>query len=60
MSSGILLSRCFPFSAVAGMGNVKKALECAAVDDELLGVLIKGPTGTAKSVLVRSFADMLP
>ncbi|MCL1811128.1 MAG: AAA family ATPase [Methanomassiliicoccaceae archaeon] len=30
------------------------------MDDDLLGVLIKGPTGTAKSVLVRSFADMLP
>ncbi|MDR1954470.1 MAG: AAA family ATPase [Candidatus Methanoplasma sp.] len=39
---------------------MKKALECAAANDELLGILIKGPTGTAKSVLVRSFVDMLP
>ena len=51
---------CFPFSAVEGMDNVKKALECAAADDGLLGILIKGPTGTAKSVMVRSFVNMLP
>jgi magnesium chelatase subunit D len=42
------------------MEDVKRALECAAADEDLLGVLIKGPTGTAKSVLARSFADMLP
>jgi len=42
------------------MENAKKALECVAVDDGLLGVLIKGPTGTAKSVMVRSFVNMLP
>jgi len=42
------------------MEHVKKALECAAVDDGILGVLIKGPTGTAKSVIVRSFVNMLP
>ena len=59
MPSGVL-RRCFPFSAVKGMEDVKKALQCAAADDDILGVLIKGPTGTAKSVLVRSFIDMLP
>ena len=59
MSSGPL-RRCLPFSAIKGMENVKKALECIAVDDDLLGILIKGPTGTAKSVMVRSFVDMLP
>ncbi|MCL2032861.1 MAG: VWA domain-containing protein [Methanomassiliicoccaceae archaeon] len=42
------------------MGDVKKALECVAADDDLLGMLIKGPTGTAKSVIVRSFVDILP
>jgi magnesium chelatase subunit D len=42
------------------MGSAKRALECAAVDDEILGVLIKGPTGTAKSVLVRAFVNILP
>ena len=55
-----VLRRCLPFSAVKGMEEVKKALECVAVDDDLLGILIKGPTGTAKSVLVRSFVSILP
>jgi len=59
MSSGVL-TRLFPFSAVKGMEDVKKALACTAVDDDLKGVLIKGSTGTAKSVLVRSFVDLLP
>ena len=59
MPSGVLTKQ-FPFSAVKGMDEVKKALECAMVDDDLKGVLIKGPTGTAKSLLVRSFADLLP
>lgn len=58
MPPGVLKS--FPFSAVKGMEDVKKALLCVAVDDDLTGILIKGPTGTAKSVLVRSFVNMLP
>ena len=53
------LRRRFPFSAVKGSEDAKKALECAAANDDLIGVLIKGPTGTAKSVLVRSFADVV-
>jgi Mg-chelatase subunit ChlI len=59
MSHGVL-TRLFPFSAIKGMEDVKKALACTAVDDDLKGVLIKGSTGTAKSVLVRSFVDLLP
>jgi len=59
MHSGVL-NRPFPFSAIKGMEDVKKALECAIIDDDLNGVLIKGPTGTAKSLLVRSFVDLLP
>ncbi|MCL2786322.1 MAG: VWA domain-containing protein [Methanomassiliicoccaceae archaeon] len=42
------------------MEHVRTALECAAVDDDILGVLIKGPTGTAKSVIARSFVNILP
>lgn len=55
-----VLSKHFPFSAVVGLDDVKKALECAAIDDDLTGVLIKGATGTAKSVLVRSFVNLVP
>lgn len=55
-----VLTRTLPFSAIKGLEDVKRALECVAVDDDLVGLLIKGPTGTAKSVLVRSFLDVLP
>ncbi|UAL07460.1 MAG: VWA domain-containing protein [Candidatus Methanogranum gryphiswaldense] len=48
-----------PFSAVVGMDLAKKALMCAAVDDRIKGVLIRGPSGTAKSVLVRSFSNLV-
>ncbi len=49
-----------PFSAVRGMDLAKKALMCMAIDDTIKGVLIKGPTGTAKSVLARSFSELVP
>lgn len=52
--------RSLPFSAVRGMSLAKRALICAAVDHSIKGVLIKGPSGTGKSVLVRAFAEVLP
>ena len=55
MSSDIL---SLPFSAVRGMDLAKKALMCMAIDNTIKGVLIKGPPGTAKSVLVRSFSKL--
>lgn len=54
--SGRLLR--YPFSAVIGERNAKRALQCLLADDSLNGVLIKGPSGTAKSVLVRSLAGL--
>lgn len=57
MSSDLL---SLPFSAVRGMDLAKKALICMAIDDTIKGVLIKGPPGTAKSVLVRSFSELVP
>lgn len=47
-----------PFSAVRGLESAKKALLCMAVDDTIKSILIKGPPGTAKSVLVRSFFNL--
>jgi magnesium chelatase subunit D len=48
----------YPFSAVEGETAAKRALMCLLADDGLHGVLIKGPSGTAKSVLVRSLAGI--
>jgi magnesium chelatase subunit D len=42
------------------MPLAKKALMCVAVDESINGVLIKGPSGTGKSLLVRAFAEVLP
>ncbi|MCQ2078709.1 MAG: VWA domain-containing protein [archaeon] len=48
----------YPFSAVVGEDHAKRALQCLLADDSLNGVLIKGPSGTAKSVLVRSLSAL--
>ncbi|MEE3400738.1 MAG: AAA family ATPase, partial [Methanomethylophilus sp.] len=48
----------YPFSAVSGETAAKRALMCLLADDSLCGVLIKGPSGTAKSVLVRSLSGI--
>jgi Mg-chelatase subunit ChlI/Mg-chelatase subunit ChlD len=50
----------FPFAAIVGQENVKLALMIAAVDPSIGGVLISGPKGTGKSIIVRGFAELLP
>lgn len=50
--------RDIPFSAIRGMELAKKALMCAVLDDNIKGAIIRGPSGTAKSVLVRSFSHL--
>ncbi len=55
-----LLRGIYPFPAVVGQDRVKKALLCAAVSDDLRGVLITGNAGTAKSTVVRSLRSVVP
>ena len=55
-----LLRGVYPFPAVVGQDRVKRALLCASISDELKGVLITGPAGTAKSTVVRSLRSVVP
>lgn len=50
----------FPFSAVAGQASFKLALQLAAINPAIGGVVISGPRGCAKSTLARGMADLLP
>lgn len=50
----------YPFCAVVGQERAKRALMLYAVNPSLNGVLLAGETGTAKSLLVRGFATLLP
>ena len=50
----------FPFTAIIGQEEMKKALMLNVVNPRLGGVLITGEKGTAKSTTVRALADLLP
>ena len=50
----------FPFTAIAGMDDLKLALLLNAVSPAIGGVLVRGEKGTAKSTLVRGLAGLLP
>lgn len=50
----------FPFSAIAGQEEMKRALLIAAVDPSIGGVLAFGDRGTGKSTAVRALASLLP
>ncbi len=50
----------FPFAAIIGQEDMKKALVLNVVNPRLGGVLIQGEKGTAKSTAVRALADLLP
>ncbi len=50
----------FPFSAILGQDQMKKALVYNAIDPAIGGVLIRGQKGTAKSTAARGMAALLP
>ncbi len=50
----------FPFSAIVGQDEMKRALMIAAVDARIGGVMVFGDRGTGKSTAVRALAALLP
>ncbi|MGF7162942.1 magnesium chelatase subunit I [Rhodoligotrophos appendicifer] len=50
----------YPFSAIVGQAEMKRALILAAVDPSIGGILVFGDRGTGKSTAVRALAGLLP
>ncbi len=49
-----------PFVAIVGHAPVKRALLLLAIEPRLRGLAFAAPTGSAKSALIRAFADIVP
>lgn len=54
------MALAFPFSAIVGQDEMKRAILIAAVDPTVGGVLVLGDRGTGKSTAVRALAALLP
>ncbi len=54
------MSTAYPFSAIVGQDEMKRALLIAATDPMVGGVMVFGDRGTGKSTAVRALAALLP
>ncbi len=50
----------FPFTAIVGQEELKRALLLCVVDPSIGGIMVMGHRGTAKSTAVRALAALLP
>ena len=50
----------FPFSAIVGQDEMKRAILIAAIEPTIGGVLVFGDRGTGKSTAIRALAALLP
>ncbi len=56
--SGNVNPTYYPFSAIYGMHQAKKALMCAMANPGIKAVLIRGPSGTGKTLVARSLGHI--
>ncbi len=54
------MAAVFPFAAIVAQDEMKLALEIAAVEARIGGVLVFGDRGTGKSTAIRALAALLP
>jgi magnesium chelatase subunit I len=54
------MSTAYPFTAIVGQDDMKRALTIAAVDPGIGVVLVLGERGTGKSTTIRALAALLP
>ena len=50
----------YPFSAIVGQDDMKRAIILSAIDPSIGGVLIFGDRGTGKSTAIRALAGLMP